>query len=122
MARSGIPLAPPSLIGASRALVVQKDAVGLRRILFKDRSITHTEHVIHAVVRVKNPGALPPVLRVMRVGPNELVLQYVSARRMCALAMGIAEGMAAHFGEKLDLQQERCMLRGDPECTLRLKI
>ena len=47
MARSGIPLAPPSLIGASRALVVQKDAVGLRRILFKDRSITHTEHVIH---------------------------------------------------------------------------
>lgn len=84
--------------------------------------IEHTEAVIHAVVRVKNPGALPPVLRVERLGPAELVLYYVSARRMCALAMGISEGLAAHFGERLLLRQERCMLRGDAECRVRLTI
>lgn len=84
--------------------------------------IEHTEAVIHAVVRVKNAGALPPVLRAMRVGPRELVLHYVSARRMCALAMGIAEGLALHFGEHLELEQERCMLRGDAECLLQLRV
>jgi hypothetical protein len=84
--------------------------------------IEHTEAVIHAVVRSKNSGALPPVLRVMRVGPGELVLHYVSARRMCSLAMGIAEGLAQHFQERLELQQERCMLRGDAECLLHLTI
>ena len=30
--------------------------------------LEHTESIIHAMVRIKNPGATPPVLEALRVG------------------------------------------------------
>lgn len=84
--------------------------------------IEHTEAVIHAVVRVKNPGATPPILRAARTAPDELVLHYSSKRRMCSIAKGIAEGIGRHFSEPLSIADEACMLRGDPECILRLRV
>ena len=38
--------------------------------------IENTEETIHKLVRVNNPGARPPQLRVVRTGPDELVIHY----------------------------------------------
>lgn len=84
--------------------------------------IENTENVIHEVVRVKNPGAHPPVLKAKRISPKELELHYGSQRKMCAVAKGISKGIAAHFGESLAVTERSCMLQGALECVIGLRI
>lgn len=80
--------------------------------------LEHTENLIHAAVRVGNPGAQPPVLECVRTGPDEVQLIYSSERQMCSLAKGIVRGLAGHFGEKIEISDQACMQRGDPYCSL----
>ena len=84
--------------------------------------VEHTEAIIHAMVRVKNPGATPPVLETLRVGPRELQLIYRSSRRLCRLASGLVRGMAARFGEPVEIEETSCMHRGDPFCSFVIRI
>jgi len=84
--------------------------------------LENTESVIHKVVRSRNPGARPPTLRVTRLSPGEVELHYGSARKMCSVAKGISMGIAAHFSEKLEIEERSCMLKGAPECVIRLRL
>ncbi|WP_400191205.1 heme NO-binding domain-containing protein [Hymenobacter sp. B81] len=61
--------------------------------------IEHTERVMHKRVREEHAENAPPVLDVRRLGPNELLIDYVSGRRMSALAVGIVRGLATYFDE-----------------------
>jgi tRNA A-37 threonylcarbamoyl transferase component Bud32/predicted hydrocarbon binding protein len=79
--------------------------------------IENTEQVIHAMIRTSNPGAAPPVLEAVRQAPDEVHLVYSSARKLCPLAVGLMHGLAAHYGEKLAIEETSCMLRGDPFCS-----
>jgi hypothetical protein len=83
--------------------------------------IEHTEETIHRVVRHRNPGAKPPELRCRRVGPDEVVVVYSSARKMCAVAKGIARGMARHFQETVAISESTCMLAGAKECRISVR-
>lgn len=78
----------------------------------------HVENTVHTVVRVKNQGAAPPILKIARTGPNEATLTYDSPRRMCAVAKGIAKGVGKHFKENLSITETQCMHRGAPHCTI----
>jgi predicted hydrocarbon binding protein/predicted Ser/Thr protein kinase len=80
--------------------------------------IANTEELIHATVRMRNPGARPPMLQCLRTGEDEIRVMYSSSRRLCPLAEGIVRGMARHFGERVEVEHEACMLRGDPFCAL----
>jgi hypothetical protein len=79
--------------------------------------IEHTEQTVHRVVRMRDQRALPPRLRAVRMGPTEVILTYDSQRNLCAMALGIAKGIARHFGEELVVSERTCMLRGDPCCV-----
>jgi predicted hydrocarbon binding protein len=83
--------------------------------------VEHTEATIHRVVRARNPGARPPELRTERPAPDEVVVLYASARRLCGFAKGIVRGLARHFGETVAIDEPSCMLRGDAECRLRIR-
>lgn len=83
--------------------------------------IEHTERAIHTVVRLKNPGARPPHLRAERTGPDEVLVTYESERRMCRVAVGIAKGLARHFGERIEVDQPTCMSDGSPACLIRVR-
>ncbi len=83
--------------------------------------IEHTEATIHKAVRMRNPGARPAELKTTRMSPTEVVLVYGSARRMCAVARGIARGMAEHYSERIEITERACMHRGAAECTLSIK-
>ncbi|WP_460612120.1 MULTISPECIES: heme NO-binding domain-containing protein [Hymenobacter] len=61
--------------------------------------LEHTEGTMHKQVRSEHVQNAPPVLNVTRVSPDELFIDYVSARRMGALAVGIVRGIAAHYDE-----------------------
>jgi len=84
--------------------------------------VEHTEQLIHAMVRVEKPGAEPPVLEAVRIGPEELHLVYSSRRRLCLLASGMVRGLARHFGETVEIDEPGCMLRGDPFCTFVIRV
>ena len=61
--------------------------------------LEHVESRMHHAVRRDLRGATPPVLHVERLSPTAARVQYVSTRRMGALAVGIIRGLAQHFGE-----------------------
>ena len=61
--------------------------------------LEHTEKVMHTRVRQEHLENAPPVLDVRRTGPSEVVVEYVSKRRMGALAVGIVRGLATYFDE-----------------------
>jgi len=84
--------------------------------------IERTEETIHRVVRRRQPGALPPRLRTVRVGPKMAILTYDSPRRLCAVARGIARGLASRFGEQLTITDIECMHRGDPACIISFEV
>src|SRR5712691_2275511 len=82
--------------------------------------IENTEKLVHAAVRVGNPGAKPPVLECIRTTEDELQIMYSSERQLCCLAKGIVKGLARHFGETITVTDDACMLRGDPLCALQV--
>jgi len=84
--------------------------------------LENTEETVHRVVRMRNPGAEPPRLRVRRTAEDEVELTYDSERKLCAVARGIARGVAKHFAESLQLTDRSCMLRGDPACVIVFRV
>jgi hypothetical protein len=80
--------------------------------------LENAENTIHRVVRLREPGALPPRLQATRLSPNAISMTYDSPRKLCAVARGIARGIAAQFGERIAIAEHRCMLRGDSECVM----
>ena len=84
--------------------------------------LEHTEQSIHKAVRIRDRGAEPPALHVSRVSPTEVVIEYSSPRRMCAVARGIAQGVADHYGERVTITDRACMLRGDPSCLISVAL
>ena len=79
--------------------------------------IEHTEALIHRMIRATSPGAAPPVLEVFRSASDELQLVYSSRRKLCGLAKGIMRGLAAHFQERVSVEEQSCMHRGDAFCS-----
>ncbi len=61
--------------------------------------LEHTELTMHKQVRQEHTENSPPVLNVSRLGPNELMIDYVSPRRMSGLAVGIVRGLATYYDE-----------------------
>lgn len=75
--------------------------------------------IIHAEVRKLYPGADVPVFEFDQVSDEVLMLGYRSARMLCALAEGFLLGAATIYGERAELTQTECMLRGDERCLIR---
>lgn len=84
--------------------------------------IQNTEETIHRVVRSRNPGAAPPELKVARVSPDEVSIEYASKRKLCAIARGIVRGVAAHYREQVAVSEAQCQLRGDKQCVINVKL
>jgi len=84
--------------------------------------IENTENTMHKAVRLRDKGATPPTLVVNRLSPTELVINYSSPRRMCAVGKGIVRGIARHYGEQVVVDEPTCMHRGGPSCTISVKL
>ena len=81
-----------------------------------------TESHVHTKVRTMTKGAMPPFLEPKRLSPTEVMIHYRSGRQLCAVAEGIIEGIADHYGEKITMTHAKCMNRGDAECQLGVKL
>jgi len=74
--------------------------------------------VIHPEVRKLYPGAATPAFAFDTGSPTTLLMEYRSARRLCAFAERLLHGAADHYGERLAIERPRCLKRGDDRCVL----
>lgn len=77
---------------------------------------------IHELVRATIPRAQPPRLRISEHGEDGVRIEYDSARRLCVLLRGLLAGTAAYYGERAEIEERACMLRGDPACTIDVRL
>lgn len=84
--------------------------------------IENTEATIHRLVRLNTPDAAPPKLVTRRPTPNEVIITYTSKRGMCAVAKGIAGGIAKQYNERIRITETGCMLKGAPTCEISVKL
>ena len=84
------------------------------------RVLTDLDQVIHVEVKKLYPAVMVPTFSAETVG-DEVVLRYGSARRMCALAEGLAVGAGEWFGTALVVDQTECVRTGAPVCVMRVK-
>ncbi len=68
--------------------------------------LLNLESAVYRVIRTRSPGAQPPRMTFERAGPHQLRLHYDSPRRMPALAKGFVVGIAAYYGEMVDIETE----------------
>ncbi len=74
---------------------------------------------IHPEVRKHYPGAEVPTFDVEEHPPGgDLRLRYESYRGLCSFAEGLIEGVGNLYGEKVTIQQPRCVHEKDPHCDL----
>ena len=78
--------------------------------------------IIHPEVRALYPGADTPEFVFDASSPDVLVMQYQSARKLCAFAEGLIQGTAAYYGETVIIEHCRCMHRGDDRCHFDLRF
>jgi hypothetical protein len=78
--------------------------------------------IIHPEVRKLYPGAQVPEFDFDTSDDQVLVMGYRSPRKLCAFAEGLIQGAAAHYGEQVEIEQPRCMHRGDAKCLLRVRL
>lgn len=74
--------------------------------------------VIHPEVRKLFPGAYAPSFEFESPNDDTLELAYHSHRQLCSFAEGLIDGVAAHFGEGVSVEQPQCTKKGDPKCVL----
>jgi len=80
------------------------------------------DKVIYVEVNKLYPEAELPMLRYEEPSPDQLVILYRSPRKLCALAIGLTKGAAAHFGVPIQIQQPICMHKGADHCRLEVTI
>lgn len=78
--------------------------------------------IIHPEVRKIYPGADVPVFDFEDAPDGALLMGYHSARRLCALAQGFAEGAAEHYGEPMRFEHLKCMHHGDAKCLFKISF
>lgn len=80
--------------------------------------LEHIEETIHHVVRLDDPNAAPPRLRVERPSEERVLIRYDSERNMCDLGRGIVEGLQREYRQVVLIDELTCMKKGDSECTI----
>lgn len=76
--------------------------------------LANVEQTIHHIVRTRNRQAKPPALVCERTSPGEVVILYQSPRNMNALAWGIIKGVAAYYGDEIEVSEVAGLYRGAP--------
>ena len=73
-----------------------EDAQNARQLLLNVHGIIHVE------VRKLHPDAQLPTFRYETPSPNKLTMFYHSSRKLYALAEGLIDGVAQHYGETIE--------------------
>lgn len=68
--------------------------------------IKSVEEYIHIEVKKLYPSANPPSFKFISASKTLLVMDYLSARCMSHVCLGLIQGCAEHFAENIDIQMD----------------
>lgn len=74
------------------------------------------DQVIHPEVRKFYADSVVPEFDFEMSSADTLKIGYRSPRKLCALAEGLVLGAADYYGDRVQVEQTRCMKRGDDKC------
>ena len=78
--------------------------------------------VIHPEVRKLHREADPPQFDFSLTADGDLVVEYHSRRRLCALAEGMLRGAGTYYGDDVVVGHDLCREEGDSRCVLRCRF
>jgi hypothetical protein len=78
--------------------------------------------IIHPQVKQLYPEAKVPFFKPLHQSDDRLLLEYVSARKMCHLAEGLISGSAKHFNTPVVIHQPQCIHSGSETCHLSIAL
>lgn len=83
--------------------------------------LEHAEKTIHVSVRKSTAGAAPPILDVVRLRHNEILINYVSGRKMVELGVGLIKGLAQYYHEadNITVELEKNETEGSSKIVVR---
>ena len=67
--------------------------------------LENIESTIHRTVRMNNPEATPPALKIERTSEKEVVIKYSSERKMIHLGIGIIKSVSKHYNIPLNIKK-----------------
>lgn len=76
--------------------------------------------IIHPEVEKLYPGADVPRFD-LEADDGTLLMEYVSSRKLCHFGEGLIHGAAHHYDTDVEVEQVRCMHRGDEACRYRIE-
>lgn len=68
--------------------------------------IEKVEDYIHIEVKKLYPDANPPTFKFIAVSEMEMVMDYISARCMSHVCLGLIKGCSHHFNQELDIKMQ----------------
>jgi heme-NO-binding protein len=80
--------------------------------------LLNMEPLLHAAMHLHTPGALPTKIHAVRTGPELVTIVYTSPLHACAAVRGIIRGAAVKYGTEVVVTDDKCVVRGDPECVI----
>lgn len=81
--------------------------------------IGKVEEYIHIEVKKLYPDANPPTFKFISKSSAQLVMDYISARCMSHVCLGLIKGCATHFNENIDINMAA---QNDDESVVRFKL
>ncbi len=82
--------------------------------------ICSVDSLIHMEVKKLFSESQPPRLAYKELGPNQLQIEYHSARKLCVFMEGMLAGVAKHYGVEINVKQLECSHQGAPYCLFQL--
>jgi len=73
---------------------------------------------IHQAINHYNETRKPPHVEAKRISDEQLVIRYISHRKLCPVVRGIIRGLGEHFGERFAVKETECMHKGHPHCII----
>jgi hypothetical protein len=85
-----------------------------------EQLVSSLDDIIHPEVRKIYPDAEVPGFAATEIDGG-LRVQYTSRRGLCALADGLIVGGGEWYDTALDVEHERCIHHGDPDCVMTIR-
>jgi predicted hydrocarbon binding protein len=98
---------------------VGPELLSFYHMYIKEKNL-RTFDVIEVAGSKINPDRKPPKLSSHRESPDVLIVDYQSHRKLCPVVRGIIRGLGEKFGERFDINETQCMLRGADKCSMRV--
>lgn len=84
--------------------------------------VENARQTIHRILRMRDGTARPPRVMCCRLDAASALLVSVEPQCHCAIIRGALQGVAAHFGETIELKHSGCQMRGDRCCELLVEL